>query len=408
MQVIENNFKIMENGVLSLTYHHGHPKDIARMIEQLKSACAPEYIHTTNVFVRALCECDELWAALKDLVHKTNKIKNLLLYGYCTAKESYHNVNAVIKILCEFKNVTNLELVLSNMMHNVDEINKLRKYFNNQTTIKKLQLRSDYHTISSFMNSNEFWGSIETIDLTIVRLDHVIGLIPISMTHKIKKIYFNNCRPCLDHMLEFNIFLERFLALNSTIQELDLSNVSLNTDTIRIISTFIKTSNNLITLSVRCCDINDEQIDVLVRSLEMSNIERLNIDDNCIGYEGALGIAAMLNKNKSLKVVSIRGNFVAYEGIIEIVKVLATNPTVREFYCTDTDSIVTGETMESIRQTFEKILLDNDILVCFYARLKLELELGDTVCVELENTTDKNKRVLSANSWRANSWRANG
>lgn len=401
MQVTENNqneenmYEFMKSGVLSLKPHYSHPKDIAQAIQLLQSTCAIEYIHTINVSTHTLYKYDDLWVALKVFMRKTDKIIALLLsHHYIDIMAPRCRIDTIIKILCEFKNVVNLALILIDIEHSVDEIQQLKQYFSNFTTIKNLRLESDYRTTQSIMKSIESYDSIETIDLVIRDIKDVVGLTPVPMAHKIKKIHFSYCGIDSDHMKEFNTFLERSLASNPTICTFSLYDVSINTNTVMIISDFIKTCDDLTTLSMRLCHIDDERIDILAEALKTSNVERLYIDRNDIGCKGAKSIASMLRTNKSLKAINIDDNPITYKGIIKMLKVLAINSNVYEFCCANTVPL-NGETVDSIQQTFERILSDNYALVHF--DVCLELEVGNRkskVRVKLKNITDRNKSII--------------
>lgn len=402
MQVTKNNQseinidEFTKDGILLLEGHSRDAEDIAYTIEKLETVQACERIHTihtVHISMRVLFECGDLWDALKAFMNKSDKIVHLSLHHRYMDATSRYNIDTIIEILCEFKNITSLELILVHIVYNADEMHKLKQYFDSFIAIKNLRLESDYRTILCIMEAIESCTSIETIDVSLVNIKDVTGLIPASLTHKIKKIHFSDCHLYPDHMEEFNAFFECFLALNPTICELSLRYVSINADTVVIISDFIKTRDNLTTLSVRGCDVNGEKIDILARALEMSNVEKLDIHYNNIGCEGVQSIAAMLKANESLKVLNIGYNLITYGGIIEILKVLAINSRVSEFCCTSTISVI-GETIESVQQTFEQILLNNYVLVHFVVWVQLVLHgRNNEVRIELENITKRNKEM---------------
>lgn len=396
MQVTETIYRFMNDGILSIQEYSVAGGD-AHIIEELQSSQALDYVHTIDTRINVLRQRDNLWCALKVFLQKNNKVTNLLL------NQSYmlppYNMNDIIKILCEFKNITNLELILLDGEHRITEICALNKYFD-VSTIKNLGLKSSYRVIRHVMESIASCKSIETVNLTITNVESEASasapaLVPIPMLHKIRKICFSNFYILIDHMEAYNTFLERFLALNPTIVELRLSSVPMSTDTVRIISDFIESHCDITTLSICSCNIDDESIDILVRALETSNVETLDINDNNVKYGGAVSIATMLKLNKSLKVINIGNNAITYEGVVEILEVLATNSTVSKFCCTGSIFVADG-TPESVTQTFEKILSDNYTLIDFFVHFKYELPRRTSrVCIKLDNITRRNEQAFN-------------
>lgn len=393
MQAEENIYGFMRDGILEIR-HCNRLRDVVRIIEELKSDQALKCVHTINIYTNVLCEHDELWVVLQDFMQKTNNVTNLLLHHCDKNKESTCSIARMIEILCEFKNVSHLELVSGDSKYSLDDIHMLRTYFNSSTTIKNLRLEAHYRTIRNIAGSIERNGSIETVDLIIHNMYHVKSTTPIFVLHKIKKISFIDCNISLDHATQFNAFFESFLASHPTIDELNLYSVPVNVSMIRIISDFIKGHNGLMTLHICHCGIDDERICGLVEALKMSNVAELAVSNNNIGYEGAVCIADVFKLNNSLKLVDITHNPVTHRGLIKILKALVSNSTLREFYCTSTISVMDG-TIESIAQTFEKILSDNYTLTFFVVILQFKQD--DRECYEwvgLENIIQRNKEAI--------------
>lgn len=395
-QIEENIYEFMNDGIFEIQ-HDERLQDIDCIIEELETNQALEYVHTIRTYTNVLCKYDQLWAALSVFAQKTDKVINLSLDHCDVDKEPSCSMNRVIEFLCAFKNVLHLKLVLGYARYSLDDIHMLRQYFNSSTTIKNVRLEANYHVIHNIAKSIEYNESIETVDLTIHNMTNIKSTTPIFVLHKIKKIGFSNCNVSLPsgHVARFNAFFESFLASNSTITELNLCKMFMNTGTIRIISDFVIAAKALITLSVRYCTINDESVNSLIRAIETSNVENLYISDNNIGYEGALCIAAMLRLNNSLKFIDVSNNPIIYQGIVEILKSLTINSTLRKFCCTSTVSVI-GETVESITQTFEKILLDNYTLTKFFMALRFERDGGKSYgWIELDNITQRNKAAIT-------------
>lgn len=389
MQAIENAFEFIKNGVLFLRPHN-RAVDVVRIIKQLNSPFAFVCIHTIDVSVDTLREYTDLWDALKVFMRKTNNVTNLLLFQYDINVALSNNINAIVEILCEFKSITNLGLILANDEYSADEICALRKYFDGTIAVKNVQLKSNFHMISNIMESIKLNETIETVDLTIINAKDDVELTSALITHKIRQICFLCCRTRSDCTTTFNTFLESFLASNPTLRELKLFCTPMGTVSVKIIAAFVKTHNNLTTLYMRHCNINNKRIAILAQALETSNVENLCIDDNDIEYDGAMHIASMLKLNNSLKTVDISNNPITYEGALDILKVLAINTSVSEFYCADA-IYINDETIESVTQTFEQILLRNHTLTYFFVRLMLgPARRKQQVCIKLKNITRRN------------------
>lgn len=404
MQAIENIYKFMDDGIFTIRQHHKHPQDIVRLIEQLESTQALGYIHTVDVCIDVLFVHTDLWNALKGFIHKTTKVTHLSLNQHDAIKESSCNIDRIIEFLSEFKNAASIELILDDNeyrnWYSIDEMRTLNKYFDSQPHIKKLQLEARYEVIYDIMKSIKFNKSIETVHLTITNVEDVDEFTSVPVSSKITKISFVNCRidpnsvrifDPVSFVIGFNTFFERLLMSNPTITELELRAASINIDTVKIIANTIKTLDNLVTLSICLCSVDDEGIDILTRALETSGVKELFIYGNDIEYEGALRIAAMLKLNVHLKIVNLSCNPISYEGFVEILRALAANNTVSNF-CWKNEVPIVGETTESITRTFEEILSDNYALTDFCARIKLH-GIWSVNEIKLKNITDRNKEA---------------
>lgn len=385
-------YKFMTNGILTIP--DSYLVDFADTIEELESIEAFECVHTLKINMSALAlaltKRNKLWRVLKGFICKTDKIKNLSLEQL----NSSQNIDMVIEILREFKNVINVKLFLDKHEYSDDEICALTKYFKNVTNIKKLELDTNYDVIHNIMVSIEFNESIETVNLAVSRIrnSQLTMPMPIPVTHKIKKLSFYDSCIYPGHVARFNTFFEKLLTSNHHITKLYLCVILIDIDTIKIISSFVKTHDALTSLSICRCSVNDESIGILSEALMASNVESLFITDNNIGDEGAIHIANLLRLNKSLKIVHITDNPISYEGMIEILQQLAINSTVHEFYRANAVRITENKTVESAIKAFEEILSDNYTLIKFFVMLRVEGMRS--VRAKLENITERNKEIF--------------
>lgn len=389
MQAIEDNQKydFMRDGILKIHKDNKYPEDVNLLFKQFESTEALKYVHTISVCTNVLCERDDLMVELQVFANKTDKLTKILLEQRKTDGKHY-NIDCVIDCLQIFKNVTNVELILANDEYSVDEISALRKYFDGPICIKNLQLKADYYVICNVMESIGSAESIKTVDLTMRNIKGALESMLVPITHKIKKLTFANCTIQPSNEDEFNIFLEKFLVSNPSIIELYLWQLPININTVRTIADIIK-GDNLRTLSMWRCGIDDEKIDILTCALETSSVVQFDVFNNDIEHEGALRIAALLKLNESLTSVCFDNNPLSYVGTIEIIKSLALNSTVNKFSCHIKVHALT-ESIESITRTFEEILENNYTLVDFYVGLQIE-DTKWQASIELKPITDRNE-----------------
>lgn len=390
MQNVENDkptYEFMDTNMFELQqYYDLNTEEVDRLVRELDSCEAVKYIDTLSIFTNILCECKKLWTSIENFANKNNNVTVLVLDQY-KCNGSWYSIDIIITILELFKNVEDVSLNLSNTDYNDDEIGALGKYFDRQTNINTLKLQSKYGTIFKIIEYIKYNESVTDIELTIDGMERIKSTSQVPVTPKITKINILDCTIHHNYETAFNTYLEKLLT-NPNITELSLRNVNINTDTVTIISDFIKNNEVLTSLYLEQCDLNDEQIGIITRATEISNIENLTIIDN--EFNDADCIVNLLKSTKSLKYVNMSNYSIKYEQFIEILKALAQNSTINTFHCLDIDN-VGDETYDKIVKTMEKILSDNYAIVDFCVFIFIGREEKLT---ELKNITDRNKEAI--------------
>lgn len=165
MQSIEKEYDFIENGILSIYQDYDSLEYIDYIIKQLESADGPKLIHTINFHTVHLCE--NICNALKVFVDGPNIVTNIFLEDYALGKNSSTIIKSIINILELFKNVTDVKLSLRYVEYTLSDIAMLRRYFDNATNIKVLQLRYRGMKILDLVESIKSNDSIENLSVVI-------------------------------------------------------------------------------------------------------------------------------------------------------------------------------------------------------------------------------------------------
>ena len=103
--------------------------------------------------------------------------------------------------------------------------------------------------------------------------------------------------------------LARALSVNSSLEELDISDTSIGDEGVAHIASALQTNTTMQVLDVKNCGISDKGAESLARTLAASSsLESLDISSNSIGDDGIVRIATALQANNALNSLRINND----------------------------------------------------------------------------------------------------
>ena len=124
------------------------------------------------------------------------------------------------------------------------------------------------------------------------------------------------------------------LSLNTSLEKLNVSYSNFSSENVLHLASVLRVNTRLKELNIEGCNIQNSDSVHLAKALEentTTQLHTLQLWDNPIGSEGAVGFADMLATNKSLAKLNMRWCSVQGEGAICLAKAMEKNSTVREF-----------------------------------------------------------------------------
>ncbi|XP_033727326.1 serine-rich adhesin for platelets-like isoform X3 [Pecten maximus] len=99
--------------------------------------------------------------------------------------------------------------------------------------------------------------------------------------------------------------------------DIELSAIALTTEQVKELGTYIEKSDNVKSLCLRNCGIDDDKFDKMVDSIEntKSDIKMLNLNLNKLGDSAAADIADMMGEKSSIEILLIHGNPLGDKGV---------------------------------------------------------------------------------------------
>ena len=124
--------------------------------------------------------------------------------------------------------------------------------------------------------------------------------------------------------------LGRALSVNSSLEELNISNTSIGDEGVAHIANALQRNTTMKVLNVSHCGLSDKGTESLARALATSSsLESLDISANSIGDDGIAHIATALHTLKSLKFYDIGTNCIATDkAALSLAAALTTNTSM--------------------------------------------------------------------------------
>ena len=123
--------------------------------------------------------------------------------------------------------------------------------------------------------------------------------------------------------------LARALAVNRSIQELDIRSNEIGDNGIAHIATALQKNTTMRTLDISNCSISDVEADSLASFVNIS-LQYLNICNNEIGDNGIACIATALQTNTTMRTLDIYNCSISDEGAESLARALAVNRSLQE------------------------------------------------------------------------------
>ena len=127
--------------------------------------------------------------------------------------------------------------------------------------------------------------------------------------------------------------LGRALSVNSSLEELNISDTSIGDRGVAHIAHALQTNTTMKVLDVSNCGISYKGAESLARTLSFnSSLEELNISYTSIGDEGVAYIASALQTNTTMKVLNVNHCGISCQGAESLARALAASSSLERLY----------------------------------------------------------------------------